>query len=36
MAIEIQLLSNQEGGLYIKWIEIHIPRKSVLQRYICD
>ncbi|CAF3333659.1 unnamed protein product [Rotaria socialis] len=33
MAIEIELLSNKEIGLYIKWIEINIPRKSFLQRF---
>jgi hypothetical protein len=32
MAIEIQLVTNKDVGLYIKWIEINIPRKSFLQR----
>ncbi len=26
--MEIQLISNKEVGLYIKWIEISISRKS--------
>ncbi|CAF4188512.1 unnamed protein product, partial [Rotaria sordida] len=33
MAIGIELLSNKDIGLYIKWIEISIPRKSYLQRF---
>ncbi|CAF3685921.1 unnamed protein product [Rotaria sp. Silwood1] len=33
IAIEIELLSNKDVGLYIKWIEISIPRKSYLQRF---
>ncbi|CAF1486918.1 unnamed protein product, partial [Adineta steineri] len=33
MAIEIQLLSNEQVGLNIKWIEISIPRKSFLQKF---
>lgn len=36
MAIEIELLSNKEIGLYIKWIEINIPRKSFLQRLMLE
>ncbi len=32
MAVEIQLLSNKELEINIKWIEISIPKKSYLQR----
>ena len=32
MAVEIQLISDREDGLFVKWIEITIPKKSFLQR----
>ena len=33
MAIELELISEKNVGLYIRWIEIQIARKSFTQRY---